>query len=119
MASSATLTIASDPAPLEISPEGRVVVAGTTLPFEYFVGAYRRGDTPEEIVEGFPALTLAMVYRLYAYYLDHHDDIDTWLAGLRREDQEMVRELEELFPTTALRQSARQELAKLRASRTR
>ncbi|HEX6030817.1 MAG TPA: DUF433 domain-containing protein [Tepidiformaceae bacterium] len=119
MGTSATLTIASDPAPLEVTPEGRVVVAGTTLPFEYFMGAYRRGDTPGEIVEAFPALTLAMVYRLYAYYLDHPEDVDAWLAGADREEQEMAAELEELFPTAALRERARQQLAELRASRTR
>ena len=115
----ATLQIAADPAPLETNDRGRIVVAGTDLPCEFFMGCYVRGDTPEEIVSGFPVLTLAKVYRLYAYYLEHQAEVDAWYAEVRREEERMAAELEKLFPTAALRKRAKQRLAELRASRTR
>jgi uncharacterized protein (DUF433 family) len=96
------LPIAADPAPLEISENGRVLVAGTDLPFEFLMGCYVRGDTPEEIVSGFPVLTLAKVYRLYSYYLDHRAEVDAWYAEVRREEERMAAELRRLFPQPKL-----------------
>jgi uncharacterized protein (DUF433 family) len=45
--------------------------------------------TPDEIVAGYPHLTLAQVYAALAHYLDHREDI----RGEVREDRDLVQEV--------------------------
>lgn len=46
------------------------------------------GQTPDEIIEGFPHLTLAQIHAALAYYYDHVEEIE---AQLREEDEFVVR----------------------------
>lgn len=39
-----------------------------------------QGWSPAEIVEQIPTITLADVYAALAYYHDHRDEIDRWIA---------------------------------------
>jgi hypothetical protein len=43
------------------------------------VEAFRRGDTPQEIVTAFPGLDLADAYAVIAYYLRHRHDVEAYL----------------------------------------
>ena len=66
------------------SPEirgGRPRVAGTGVSVRRIVGWYKRGLTPEEIVDQFGHLTLAQVYAALAYYHANRDEIETDLAS--------------------------------------
>jgi hypothetical protein len=50
--------------PLSMDTTGTVRVHGTRLTLDTVLGAYERGDTPQEIVEGFPDLSLADVHAI-------------------------------------------------------
>ena len=85
------LSIDAEPIPLQVDPHGTVRVGGTRLTLETALGAFKRGDTPDEIVAGFPGLELADVYALITYYLRHQADVEEYLraqeakaAGIRR-----------------------------------
>jgi uncharacterized protein (DUF433 family) len=56
-----------------------VRVHGTRLTLDTVLGAYERGDTPDEIVEGFPSLSLADVHAIIAYYLRHREQVDAYI----------------------------------------
>ena len=40
--------------------------------------AFNRGATPEEIVIAYPAVSLADIYSVIAYYLRHQQDVKNW-----------------------------------------
>lgn len=54
-------------------------VAGTRVSLDSIVYGFWNGDSPESIVQSFPALTLEQVYGAIAYYLDHQDEIDDYI----------------------------------------
>ena len=59
--------------------EGGYYVAGTRVSLDSIVYAFLRGESPDGIVESFPALTLEQVYGAIAFYLAHRETIDHYL----------------------------------------
>ena len=56
---------------------GEPVIVGTRFPVRSVVtNVYRLGLTPEEIVEGWPYLTLAHIHDALSFYHDHRRMID-------------------------------------------
>jgi uncharacterized protein (DUF433 family) len=85
------LSIAAEPIPLKVDAHGTVRVGGTRLTLETVLGAFKRGESPDEIVVAFPGLELADVYAVIAYYLRHREEVEAYLrtqeakaAGIRR-----------------------------------
>src|SRR5437870_12127421 len=60
-------------------------IAGTRVSLDSVVYAFLDGDSPEDIAQSFPLLTLEQVYGAIAYYLSHREEVD---AHLREEDSE-------------------------------
>jgi uncharacterized protein (DUF433 family) len=58
-------------------------VAGTRIRVSQIVLMNESGMSPDEIVSGYPHLTLADVYAALAYYHDHRDVID---AEIRQDE---------------------------------
>jgi uncharacterized protein (DUF433 family) len=59
--------------------EGAFRVGGTRVSLDSVVYAFLEGQTPETIVQWFPALSLEQVYGAITYYLAHRAKIDTYL----------------------------------------
>lgn len=55
---------------------GRPRIDGTRLSVEWLVKQLRAGDSPDDIVEIWPQVTLAALYSALSYYHDHRDEID-------------------------------------------
>lgn len=72
------------------SPQGSWRIAGTRVSLDSVVYCFLDGATPEEICQDFPALSLAQVYAVIAYYLNNREHVDTYL-GREREAIEQVR----------------------------
>jgi uncharacterized protein (DUF433 family) len=65
---------------------GGYYVAGTRISLDSVVCAFSRGDSLERILERYPLLgKTAKVYGAIAFYLDHQDQIDTYLESSKRE----------------------------------
>lgn len=60
---------------------GAYRIAGTRISLDSVVWAYRRGDSPEQIQESFPLLTLEQIYGALAFYLAHQAEIDAYLEA--------------------------------------
>jgi len=77
--------------PLREDTAGAVRVGDSRVLLELVIWAFRKGATPETIVQRYPTLALPEVYAVIAYYLRHRGEVETYLA--RREQQaEEVRE---------------------------
>lgn len=96
-----------EPPPLQTGPDGIVRVRGTRVMLDSILHAYRRGDTPEEIGEGFPTVSLADIYAVIAYYLRYRDEVDAYLAEQEAAGEQIRRKIEERFPATELREKVR------------
>ena len=73
---------------LERAPDvcrGRLRVRGTRIKVSELAWRHVYAtQSPDEIVEALPQLTLAQIYAALAYYFDHRDEID---AEIRAEDE--------------------------------
>jgi uncharacterized protein (DUF433 family) len=88
------LSIVAEPIPLSVDPHGTVRVGGTRLTLETVLEAFKRGDSPQEIVAAFPSLELADVYAVIAYYLRHRLEIEAYLEAQEAKATEIRRKIE-------------------------
>jgi uncharacterized protein (DUF433 family) len=65
--------------PMKIDNDGIIRVGGTRVRLDTVVYAFNEGYTAEEIVSQYPALNLADVYAVIAYYLNNRAIIDDYL----------------------------------------
>lgn len=85
-------------APIRFNTDGVALVGNTRVPLQTVISAFHRGDSPEQIVDSFDALTLAEVYAVIAYYLAHRQEVDTYLNQQKIEAEQTLRDLESRKP---------------------
>lgn len=73
--------------PLTQLDDGTLIVTGAGIALEIIVARHNAGDTPLEIQEGFPALELADIYAVIAYYLSHRAEVDAYVNRQKRRTQ--------------------------------
>lgn len=91
------LKLTPPPNVLQMDEHGAIRVAGTRITLDTLIGAYKRGDTPQEIAEGFPTLGLAVIYSVIAYYLHHQPELDAYLAEGEKQAEAFRRQHPEMF----------------------
>lgn len=69
--------------------EGGYYLSGSRVSLDSVVYAFLRGESPEGIVESFPALSLEQAYGAIAFYLAHQQTIDAYLEEGRAEFEQM------------------------------
>lgn len=62
---------------------GEPVLRGSSILVRTIVERMRLGDTPEQIVEAYPSLTLAQVHDALGYYYDHPGEIEGYIQENR------------------------------------
>lgn len=75
--------------PLKMDEDGAIRVGGTRVLLEVLIGAYQRGDTPEQIALSFNLLKLEDVYVVIAYYLSHRAEVDTYIRQVDEAGEEL------------------------------
>lgn len=78
-------TLSAPSVPLAHDAHGAIRVGGTRVPLETVVIAFNMGASAEGIVEQYPALQLADVYAVLAYYLQNRAAVDAYVRD--QEDQ--------------------------------
>lgn len=76
-------------------------IKGTRVALDSIIYQFQQGRSPEAIQDAFPALSLSQVYAAIAYYLDHQDELDVYLAHNEATEAEFSREIARLFPKGA------------------
>ena len=65
------------------------VVAGTRVGLDVIVYTFRRGETAEAIFQAFPSIgSLAKVYGVITFILEHPEEIETYLCEQERRWEE-------------------------------
>lgn len=96
--------LAADAPPLGADADGVIRVGATRVTLETVVGAYGRGESPEQIAAHFDSLRLADVYGAIFYYLSHQPEVDAYVRQRRKEGEAMRRETEGRFPQEGLQE---------------
>ena len=97
------LTPATAEVPLATDSHDVIRVSGTRVTLDSIVGSFRSGATAEEITQQFPALALADVYQVIAYYLNHTTEVDAYLSSRQQDAATLRREIEARFDPRGLR----------------
>lgn len=100
--------------PIYTDKDGRMRVSGTRVLLDLIVEAYRRGETPEHIVQMYTTLTLEQVYLAIGYYLRHRETVDDYIRHMDEEAEELRREWEAEHPSKSIRAEL---VARLQAKR--
>ena len=98
-----SLVLQSQPVPLSTDPAGIVRIAGTRIPLETVVDAFKRGATAEQIVYDYSSLALEDVYAVITYYLQHRDDVEKYLAERQAAARVVREEMQQRFDSRGIR----------------
>ena len=98
-----TLSIESEPIPLEIDTDSVVRVSGTRITLDTIVAAFSQGATAEEITHQYPSLHLADVYTVIAYYLRRREAIESYLQYRQKEADNTRKQNESRFDPNGVR----------------
>src|SRR5688572_17261374 len=80
--------------PLRLDAEGTIRVIGSRVTLDTLVGIWKRGDTFEEIEDGFPTLSLDQIKGVIAWYLKHTTAADTYLEEEEAEAEALRKEIQ-------------------------
>ena len=92
------------PPPLTEDEHGVVRVTGTRVQLETVVSAFDAGATPEEIVQDYTTLDLAVVYSVITYVLENRAGVDAYMGKREAAADSLRSELEQRFPQTGVRE---------------
>ena len=88
--------------------DGTLRLHGSRVTLDTFIAAYLRGDTPEQIHEGFPTLAVVEIQEAIDWYLANRSDVDDYLKDRLVEAESMQRYIESRPEQAALRQMLRE-----------
>jgi len=92
-----------DPVPLRLDEQGVIRVGDSALPLERVIDCYNSGARPEGIVECYDTLRLADVHGALAYYLNHHTEVETYLAHRELAAEEERKKIANDYPMSSAR----------------
>lgn len=98
-----SLTPATADVPLTTDAHGVVRIGITRVTLDSIVTAFRTGATAEEIAQQFPAVALADVYQVIAYYLQHTAEVEAYLTERQRAAKAMRKQIEGRFDQKGIR----------------
>ena len=101
--------------PLNQDHDGTIRVKGSRVTLDTLVGIFKRGDTLDEIAEGFPSLTLSQIDAVIGWYLNNQAEADEYLEERYIEAERLRREIESRPEYVTLReklQRCREQLLK-------
>lgn len=81
-------------APLTQDEDGTIRIRGSRVTLDSILHAFQQGATAEQIQDSFPSVTLREIYGVIAYYLEHRERVETYLAEQVQAAQEVRRTLE-------------------------
>jgi uncharacterized protein (DUF433 family) len=97
------LAVVAEPAPLKTNADGVVRVGNTRVTLDTVIAVFNQGTTAEEIVYRYPSLRLADVYATIGFYLNHQQEVETYLQQRQQQAQEIRKMNEARFDPQGLR----------------
>lgn len=88
------LQIQAETAPIELNADGVALVGGTRVRLETVIAAFHNGDSAEQVVDDFDVLSLADVYAVFSYYLNHREEVDAYIRQQQAAAEQVRRTIE-------------------------
>ena len=66
-------------------PDGEIRVTGHRIGLFHIVRYYNEGYSPEMLIEQFPTLSLALIHKVIAFYLENRSEVDSYVANYEAE----------------------------------
>lgn len=82
-----------DTVPLRYDDDGIIRVTGSRITLDTVVTCFEMGEAPEDILDGYPSLTLEQIHAIRAWYLNHQAEADEYLRENREEVEKILLEL--------------------------
>ncbi|PZO41170.1 MAG: hypothetical protein DCF19_10595 [Pseudanabaena frigida] len=98
-----TLVVTAEPVPLKTDADGVVRVGKTRITLDTVIKTFQNGATAEEIVYRYPSLKLADVYTTISFYLNHQQEVETYLQKRHNQAQTIRKMNEARFDPQRLR----------------
>ena len=98
-----TLVVTAEPVPLKADIDGVVRVGKTRVTLYTVIKTFQNGATAEEIVYRYPSLKLADVYTTISFYLNHQQEVETYLQQRQNQAQTIYKMNEARFDPQGLR----------------
>ena len=95
-------TLVAEVPPLQQDETGTIRVGGTRVTLETVVQAWQDGATEREIVESYDVLSLAQVYGVISYSLNHPVEVRDYLDRQQRLAAKSQAKIEKRFPPQTL-----------------
>lgn len=105
--------------PLKIWKDGSIRVKDTRLLIDMIIHSHERGETPENIFDSFPSehYSLADVYLIISYYLNHKKEFQEYLDKREKEAEEIRQKIEAMPGYKERTEKLKQKLAACRKER--
>jgi uncharacterized protein (DUF433 family) len=91
--------------PIFTDANGRMRVSGTRVLLDLIVYAYHQGQTPENIVQMYPSLSLEQIYLAIGYYLRNRNDVDAYIKQMEQDAEVVQKQIEQDFPQQIITRS--------------
>jgi uncharacterized protein (DUF433 family) len=89
-------------APLKAWDDGTIRVGSSRVLLDLVVHHFKQGATAEQIQHSFPSVTLRDIYGAIFYYLEHTEEVETYLANQERQAEEIEQRLRNTQGPTCL-----------------
>ena len=99
-----SLVLESQPLPLHMDTDGVIRVGNTRVTLDTVIGAFKNGDTAEQIAQNYPVLDLVDVYAVIAFYLYQSEAVDTYLAEHMEAGQQLRAQMDARFDPQGIRE---------------
>src|SRR5688500_14586761 len=96
--------VRAEPAPIHFDDNGVARISGTRVALETVLWTFNEGASPEDIVSRYPALSLADVYAVVAYYLNNRAELDAYLQQADETERQVRAAYEAQNPRQAWRE---------------
>lgn len=97
------LVFEQEQVPLRTDKYGAVRVVGSRVTLDTIVAYYEQGESPEDIVDGFPRLALADVYAILSYYLKNKTTVRAYLRDREKRAKTIRKKVEARSSTRDLK----------------
>lgn len=90
--------------PFRWDEAGGIRIGPSRVTLDSILASYHNGSTPEEIAIQFSVLRLEDIYTSIAYYLNHRQEIDSYLEQRNQQAQELRQQFTQKHNLVDLRQ---------------
>src|SRR3954467_6130564 len=99
-----TLAIEMEAPPLRPDADGAVRIGDTRVLLDTVIAAFGQGASAEQIADQYPAVDLAQVYAVIAFYLRHTNQVDAYLAQRRQEADRLQSDIQSKYGRRGIRE---------------